>query len=362
MRPEVASPRRVTLSTLHVALAVWTVFGLVCATSVFWSMRTHGHSPPRLFSYHMLVWYGWALATPVVAWLGRRLPLVPFSWGAAVGHVALSIGFGLAHHVWWTVLLVTMRPYDVMQKGGFADVIGNDVSNRLFFESTIYFAVLGVAYAVDYQRRLRERELRAAQLEASLAQAKLTALELQLQPHFLFNTLHAIGGLVRQSRGPEAVEMIAGLSDLLRYSLDHAGKHVVPLEKEVAIAGRYLEIQRLRFSDRLAVKLDVPRETHRVRVPALILQPLVENAVRHGIERANESGSIVVRARRDGANLVLAVVNTGAELGDVADGIGIANTRARLEQLYAGRHTFALKSEGRHVIATVTLPFEEEPA
>ncbi len=362
MRAEVTSPRKGVLSTLQIAVGVWTVFGFVCAISVFWSMRTHGHSPPRLFGYHMLIWYAWVLATPVVQWLGRRMPLVPFSTRAAVAHVLISIALGLAHHVWWAVLLVTMRPYDGMATTDLTVALTGDVIDRLFFETTIYFAVLGVTYAADYHRRMRERELRASQLEASLAQAKLTALELQLQPHFLFNTLHAIGGLVRQSRGAEAVEMIAGLSDLLRYSLDHAGKHVVPLGKEVAIAARYLEIQRLRFSDRLAVKLDVPTETHRVRVPALILQPLVENAVRHGIERASESGSIVVRARRDGANLVLAVVNTGAELRDVADGIGITNTRARLEQLFSGRHSFALRSEGRHVIATVTLPFEEDAA
>ncbi|HEX4461555.1 MAG TPA: histidine kinase, partial [Polyangia bacterium] len=192
----------------------------------------------------------------------------------------------------------------------------------------------------------------------SLAQARLATLELQLQPHFLFNTLHTIAGLVRQERSADAVAMIAGLSDLLRYSLDHAGRHAVPLGDELAIVGRYLEIQRLRFSDRLTVELDAPDDTRRALVPTLLLQPLAENAVRHGIEAAVRDGSISVRARRDGDALVLVVANSGDLSGD-REGIGIANTRARLTQLFGARHSFRLESAGGNVTATIRLPFEE---
>ncbi|MEO8704872.1 MAG: histidine kinase [Kofleriaceae bacterium] len=359
MRPEVVAARRAP-STLRVAFAVWTLFGLLCAASSYWDVRTHGHSPVRIFAYVLVVWWGWAAATSAVAWLGRRAPLFPFTWSASALHAGCAIVFGVIHHVWWTSLHLAIRPYDDMGTHSLWPAMSNDVRDRLFLEVVIYFAVLGVTYAVDYQRRLRDRELRAAQLEATLVHARLDALELQLQPHFLFNTLHAIGGLVRQNRGPQAIEMIAGLSDLLRYSLDHAGKHLVPLDQEVAILERYLEIQSLRFSDRLAVTVDVPRELRSVRVPALLLQPLVENAVRHGIERVVEPGRIEVRAHRVGATLAIEIFNTGPALAERGEhGIGITNTRERLQQLYGGRYSFALRSERDGVVVKLSIPFDE---
>jgi hypothetical protein len=339
---------------LAVAIVVWALFGLACAASALWGMRTHGHSVVRIISYDLVVWIAWAGLSLAIGWLGRKRPLVPFAWSRAALHVGAALMFGFVHHVWWTAALVALEPYDAMGPSLFAIAFHGDLADRLFLEGALYFAVLGVTYAVDYHRQLREREVRAAQLEASLAQARLTALELQLQPHFLFNTLHAIGGLVRQDRGKEAVEMIAGLSDLLRYSLDHAGKHVVPLDQELAITARYLEIQRLRFSDRLEVTIDASADARRMMVPAMMLQPLVENAVRHGIERAVGRGVIELSARAVGNGLELVVFNSG-ELRAIEGGVGVANTRARLLQLYGAAHTFELRSERGGVAAAVTL-------
>lgn len=349
---------RLRRDELRVAVVVWTLFGLACAGSALWGMRTHGHSPAKLAVYNLVVWNAWALGTLVVAALGRRWPLVPLSVRAIAQHVAAALVLGVVHHAWWTLMLVVLRPYDAMGPDAFGPAFANDLADRLFLEGTAYFAVLGVSYAVDSQRRLRERELRAAQLEASLAKAQLTALELQLQPHFLFNTLHAIGGLVRQRRSSEAIEMIAGLSDLLRYSLDHAGEHLVPLADELAVVRRYLAIQALRFSDRLAISIDVPEDLHRLRVPPLLLQPLVENAIRHGVERANDAATIAVRAHRDGDQLVVAVENTATGAMPAGEGVGIANTRARLHQLFADRHAFTLAGDHGRVTATIRLPAE----
>jgi len=268
-------------------------------------------------------------------------------------HVGAMLLFAAAHVMWWSLACFVIRPFDSMGPQTLAGVMTDTLANRMFLDGTVYFAVLGVCYAVD----LRERERRTAQLEASLAQARLAALELQLQPHFLFNTLHAIGGLVRQDRKSEAVEMIAGLSDLLRYSLDQAGNHVVPLEQEVAIVERYLAIQRVRFADRLAIEVDIAPDTRRALVPALLLQPLAENAVKHGIEAAPEAGAITLRARRDGDALVVAIANTGGEPAP-REGIGIANTRERLTRLFGERFSFALGKEHGHVVATVRVPFE----
>jgi LytS/YehU family sensor histidine kinase len=148
----------------------------------------------------------------------------------------------------------------------------------------------------------------------------------------------------------------------LRYSLDHAGKNLVTLAQELAIVRRYLEIQGQRFSDRLAVDVDVPSDVQQVRVPALMLQPLVENAIQHGVERVNGPATIKLRARRDGDSLVLAIENTSSGARPVGEGIGIANTRARLQQVFADRHSFSLVSEHDRVIATLCVPFEEAAA
>jgi two-component system LytT family sensor kinase len=338
-----------------VAAMVFAMFGLVCAGTTFWEMRTHGHSMVRIVVFCLVVWsIGWAALTPIVAWLGRRVSVIPLSARALAVHFGAALVLSWVHHVWWTTMQVVMKPYDGMGIQHFSDGLWNNLVDRGFLEGTIYFAVLGVTYAVDYQRKLREREVMQVKLEASLSQAKLAALELQLQPHFLFNTLHAIGGLVRQERKTEAVEMINGLADLLRYSLDHAGKPTT-LEQELAIAERYLEIQRARFSDRMTVTIDVTPEAKRMHLPAMLLQPLLENAVRHGIERSTGPSTITVTARERDGRLTLEVFNTG-ELGAVESGIGIANTRARLEQIYGATHELELRGEPDGVVASLVIP------
>jgi len=343
---------------VRIVLAVWTLFGAICATAAYWEVRTHGHSAPRLFAFVLLVWYAWGAATPLIAWLGRRLPLIPFSLRFSLLHLAAGVTLSLLHIAWWTALAVWMQPYDQMGIQHFWP--GKVDVDRMFLEVMIYFAVLGTTYAVDYQRRLRQREITALQLEKSLAHASLHALELQMQPHFLFNTLHAIGGLVRVGRSSEAVEMIAGLSDLLRYSLDQAGEHLVPLAREVGVLRRYLDIQRIRFPDRLAVEIRVPDDLAHACVPAMMLQPLAENAIRHGIEPSAAAGRIEARAWRDGDELHVELYNSGTLRDPVGRGIGLENTRARLEQLYGGRHTFTLRNARGGVVASLILPLEEE--
>lgn len=332
-------------SILRVAILAWTVFGLACTLTALWTMRAHGHAPWKIATYNVLVWNAWVPVTLAIAALGRRWP--PRTVPAIALHFACALVVGVVHHVWWTAMLVTIHPYDAMGVQTFSPAVFHDVTDRFFLETTLYFAALGLTYAAD-------RTVRSLQLEASLARARLTALELQLRPHFLFNTLHAIGGLVRQNRSSEAVEMIAGLSDLLRYSLDHA-EHLVSLDEEIAVVKRYLAIQALRFSDRLQTTIDVPDDVLACRVPPLLLQPLVENAIEHGVERVSHAAMIAIRARRDGAHVVIQVENTAP--GPIAtEGVGIANTRARLEQLFGDRHALALARTGDRVVATVRVP------
>ena len=346
------SPR----AMLKAALVVWALFSCVFASVSYWAVRTHGHSPVRIWTYELLVWSGWAIATPVIAWLGRKQPLLPVKIHTALVHVGAACAVSALHMLWWAALYLTIRPYDDMGAHELGELYDFLLHEYWYFEAMAYFAVLGVTYSVDYRRRLQAREIRAAQLEASLATARLDALKLQLQPHFLFNTLHSIGGLVRQSRSREAVEVIAGLSDLLRYSLDHAHEQLVTLDRELAILDRYLAIQKIRFPDRLAVTIDVPDELRRAQVPAMILQPLAENAVRHGIEPSTGPGTIDVRARRAGNRIAIEIVNTGPKLREGESGIGLANTRARLTQLYGANHALVLRNHGDGVIAILEVP------
>jgi len=362
MRPRAGLRSASTIATLQVAFVAWSAFGAVCAAVMWWSMRTHGHSPLRIAAYALAVWSVWAVATPLVVWLGRRAPLIPFAPRAVVVHLVAAAALAVAHHAWWTALEVWVRPFDAMGAHAFGAGFRKELGDRVFLEALVYAAVLGVGHGVEYYRRMRDRELHAARLEASLVHARLDALELQLQPHFLFNTLHAIGGLVRQVRTAEAVEMIAGLSEMLRYSLDRVGHHLVALDQELVILGRYLDIQRLRFPDRLAVTIDVPAALRVARVPALLLQPLIENAVRHGIEPRAEAGAIELRGRREGARLVLELWNSGPGLGGRADGVGIANTRERLARLYGADHAFTLTEARGGVLARLDLPFEDAPS
>jgi LytS/YehU family sensor histidine kinase len=228
--------------------------------------------------------------------------------------------------------------------------------------------VLGLAWARDYQSQLRQEEVRASNLGAQLAQAQLDALKMQLQPHFLFNTMNAISSM--QMENPAAAQcMLVRLSEFLRMTLEDSAK-TVTLRREMDFVARYLEIERVRFPDRLAVQFDLGAETLDAMVPNLILQPIVENAVRHGIAMKAEPGRIEVRSSRCNGFLRLQVRDTGPGLTDglqVAfpnrasiSGIGLANIRSRLERMYGDSFRFSVNdAEGGGVLAAIEIPFQE---
>jgi sensor histidine kinase YesM len=228
-----------------------------------------------------------------------------------------------------------------------------------------YWAILGVIYAFNYYRKYRQHELKASHLETQLAQAQLQALKMQLHPHFLFNTLHAISSLMRKD--VEAADsMITRLSDLLRLTLENTGVQEVTLRQELEFLERYLEIEQTRFRDRLQVRMEIEPDTLDARVPNLILQPLVENAIRHGIAPRSAPGWIEIRAARDGETLQLQVRDNGPGLPPIGqptlkEGVGLANTRARLEQLYGAAQNFELSNrEEGGLLVSLTLPFRAE--
>ena len=320
-------------------------------------MLSHGHSVPLLISYQILVWNGWLAIEPFIRTLVRRQPLVPLSRRPVLWHLLAACIVAAVHTAWWSFLLVALRPYDVRNTNSFADAYRSIGQSALLLELLLYVGVLVSIYALDYYDKYREQEVQAAQLQTSLAEARLHALELQIQPHFLFNTMNAISSLVRSGRNDEAVVMIAGLSDLLRYTLDHAGNQHVAVEDEVAILERYLEIQRTRFPDRLSFEIDVAEEVKRAFIPTLILQPLAENAVRHGVSREAGAGRVGVRAWRDEQMLRVEVFNTGTLTPTERRGIGLRNTTERLRQIYGEQFRFDLRVVEGGVLASLSIPW-----
>ena len=313
-----------------------------------------------LFALNMTYWWAWALLVPGVLWMARRFHLGRQTWKTSLGaHVAGVVAFVAAH----TVLTVTCRVIIMSSMGRESSWLSE--MQRLFFlnfdwEMMTYWAIVGLSHALDYHRESQDRALTAAQLETRLAEAKLQALQRQLHPHFLFNTLHTISALMH--RDTEAADaMLARLSDLLRLTLDRIAVQEVSLREELEFIDKYLEIERTRFGGRLQVSMAIDPNTLDALVPNLLLQPLVENAIRHGIAAKVGGGRMEVTARRDGSNLVLFVRDNGPGLPEEkreALNSGVSNTRSRLEHLYRDRFRFEFNEPMCGGLAvTIVIPF-----
>jgi two-component system, LytTR family, sensor kinase len=348
------------------ALGVWIAFGLVNATQIVVGMRAEGmhHAWASLFGVFSLTWLVWAAATPVVLALGKRIPLGRNAGWRGYGiHFAACVAIGAAHAMWFAWLYMVLRPMGpAARERPFAVMAMSCFMEEFHLDLIAYAAVLAVGYTVESRRRLAERELEAERLGAQLALARLDALRRQLEPHFLFNTLNGIAALARDNRNNAAVGMIAGLSDLLRRVVEGAERQEAPLGEELEFVERYLEIQQMRFAERLRIVMDIPPELYTARVPSLILQPIVENAIQHGIGRRVEGGAIRIAASRSETVLTMRVENDGPalanDLSGVSAGIGIPNSRARLKSLYGDAAALDVRNrELGGVEAVVTLPY-----
>jgi signal transduction histidine kinase len=366
-----ASARRRWLLKWGLIFGFWTVLGLLYTGQLYVGMRLQGmdHSFWRLLIWQLLgCWYGWVAFTPLILWLGKHFPVERRSWKLHLPlHIIACTSLAAIHSAVVVVSTNIIRPFDDMTKPlPFGEMFWGRLASEFHLELIVYGMILGVGYAFSYYRRYRERELRASQLESQLAQAQLQALKMQLHPHFLFNTLNGIAGLVRDQKNKAAVSMIAGLSDLLRHTLDNAGKQEVPLREELEFLELYLDIQQMRFPDRLNVQMKIATEALDAQVPNLILQPLVENAIRHGVSLRASSGTVGVIARPDDGFLEMTVYDDGPGLNRQwrmdghsggGSGIGLSNTRARLEQLYGERYRFDVHNrDGGGVEAIIMIP------
>jgi hypothetical protein len=334
-------------------------------------------------------WLPWAILTPLLFRLVSRVPLDRPHWRTALPiHLVCCVAVIVATHWWRHEVVGYPRPQFQMKAGpprgegnrppGIRGEFigppppgrGGDRSPRQFrggpggpprgffdllylttFQLPIYLMLMSAGHAALFYRRSQERAV-------SLARARLESLRMQLQPHFLFNTLNTIAGLVHDEPD-KADAMLVALSDLLRMNLETSSELELPLRRELESADRYLALMHARFEDRLRFHIDIDPDTNAALVPSFILQPLVENAVRHGLQPKSEGGTVKIRAWKDGGNLHVTVADDGVGLSDPEtrrEGIGLANTRARLRELYGAGATLDLRANGG-TICELTLPF-----
>jgi len=368
----VDSGKRATLLRWRIfqGFAIATALAAIAASQHYLSARVEGE--PVAFVAAVLLtipfWYLWALLAPVVFWLARRLPLERTRMVTrGVAHLALAVILSSVHTAVIFQLVWAFRSQisEPVAELSYLSLLMAYASYQLSSNLLAYCAIAGIAHALDYYRRYRERELATTRLSAQLAQAQIRALRMQLNPHFLFNAMNSIAMLIRHQKRDEAVRTVAGLSDLLRYVLEDTRELEVPLRQELDFVERYLAIEQLRFRDRLEVRIDADQDTLDAQVPNLILQPLVENAIRHGIAKRTAATLVAVTAHRSDDTLVLDVMDDGPGLSSadrMGNGVGISNTRARLAQLYGQQQQLELRNApSQGTIATMTLPFHTNP-
>jgi two-component system, LytTR family, sensor kinase len=354
----------------HHATRVLGLFflGMVPGAITFSSLYGSGEVTPNWhhLAFYALPWLVWAYYTPLIRLSLRRwAPLENAGRPSWIGVHLLTFAGGWVGNEFVETLFRRWNPWPKYAAMDFVPYLLMELRHSLVYDTLAYAGACGVIYALDARSRIRAQEMTAARLEAQLARSQLEALRVQLHPHFLFNTLNAISMMARKGETDGAVRMLAGLSDLLRLALASVGKPEVPLHLELDFLERYLALQQIRFSDRLEVKMHISPEAMDARVPSLVLQPLAENAVRHGLSPRNEGGLLEIGAQREGEELVLSVRDTGVGLAPEFErrggGVGLQNVRARLAVLYPNAHRFTLENHpGGGTLALVCIPFHRE--
>ena len=347
--------------------AVWLGIGLFDATQTVFVMRAEGmhHYWTSLYFMELSSWLPFMIATPFLLRLGRKFPLS--DWNRAINwtvHLGTAAIICLIYSLWVSMFEEWLNPW--------AFVPGPDPFGKLFLRKffsailstlILYGLVMLVGHILIAQRRFAMQQAETARLNEQLTKAQLNALRRQIEPHFLFNTLNAIAGLVRENRNDAAVSMIARLSDFLRRTVNDSDRQQVALSEEIEFTQKYLEIQQVRFADRLTFAMDVPADLLSARVPSLILQPMVENAIKHGIAKRVQGGVISIAAARSNGTLTLRIFNDGPSLPatweQTTSGIGVQNVRTRLQSLYGNAFDLSLRNQRGGVEASLSLPYAE---
>jgi two-component system, LytTR family, sensor kinase len=329
---------------------IWSVVALFDATQTIGIMHSEGRQRPwlPLFACEAALWLPWALATPLVVGLARRFPLFH---GARVRSVCIHLAavafLSAACESWSALLQVLFNPWGNRKWPNFIDTWTVSLIYQVLLFVIVYVLILTVTYIVEAREEL--------------SKAQLAALRSQMEPHFMYNALNAIAGLVRDNRSEAAVGMLVGLSEFLRRAAEDSHRSEVTLQEEVEYLQRYLDIQKVRFGERLQVSVEIPTELLHAQVPNLLLQPLVENAIKHGISKRVAGGAVRVAGEAQSGHLRLSVYNDGPTLPanweGAQKGVGIANLRSRLRILHGADSQLQLRSaEPGGVEVVVSLP------
>ena len=348
-------------------LGVWFGFGLLDAMESTIMMHSEGmhHAWGKLFFYDIAIFLPWVLLTAPIMQLNQRLPITQRrSVKTWIAHFSACVSTDLTWSSWIAGLQVLLNPY---AKPGppkpFHFIWFQTFAQEFFFTMILYGTILAIDTVLDSRARLARQQAETARLNEQLSKAQLDAVRRQIEPHFLFNTLNSVSALVREHRNDAAVMMIAGLSDFLRRLLADPSRQQVPLAEEMEFAQKYLDIQKVRFVDRLQLAVDVPSDLLVAQVPTLILQLMVENAIKHGIAKRAQGGLVRISATRENGTLTLSVYNDGPSLPTAnlaRSGIGLSNMRTRLQGLYGD--AFVLDMQNRQpsgVEVSVSVPFIE---
>ena len=360
------SPRQIWFGRL--AIIGWWCFFVLMVASVTALPRVFTERPPEFIQN--LIWHSgwlvWCVFSFIAIWLARKFPLERRRL-----KLHLFLQFLLGFLVVSAAVLVEFASFYVVSLFGARSMnnplnfLSSLIAYKSYMSLVIYWAIIGVTNAYDYYVKYREVEIASSQLEAKLAQSELQALKSQLQPHFLFNTHHSIISLMLKDRKEEAITMLTQLSDLLRTTLEKNQQQLSSLKEEMETLDLYLSIQKVRFEDRLEIHTSVSGELLDAEVPYLLLQPLVENALKHGIDPMPEGGRLSVAVRREEDDLILEVSDNGPGMsiqnaGTESNGIGLQTNRARLAQLYGKEQRFSIDSSPeRGTKVAISIPYRK---
>jgi signal transduction histidine kinase len=359
------APDPLGIDTLRVTLVgcgIGAVVGLAGAAQVYLSMLDHGHTFLRILGWHVSSWSFWGLAAPIVLRAGSGLSDGAGRNGRFARACLIGVALCAAPLVLAAQLTVWLRPFLPIPGPSFARAFIGQIPSILLIDLLVFVLLLVAGNALGAHHRASRLERREARLEVELARAQLEALRLEIHPHFLFNTLNSIAALIRVKDNGRALEMLLGLSELMRATVDGPRDHLVPLSTELDFVRRYVDLQRARFLDRLDIRWEIDPASLPVPVPTLLLQPLVENAIRHGTAPRSTSCRVTISARLDGARLSLRVADDGVGLPAGFErsrdaGTGLNNTASRLQQLYGPAASLhVVPAEGGGTVAEVVLP------
>lgn len=365
---ETAEKKTDTMRKLALGFLIWTIVGFSFGMRSY--LYSHLVGPPAAFFQmvpnYMVDFYWWGIASPLIFKFSRRFPI---ERGYFAERLALHVFVGLAFVAVVTAVTLPTLWYLGLVSGQHETLTSYFAAlfiNPFMVHQGVlaYWGTVVVAHAIEYHRQAKVSQARSSELSAQLAQAQLAALRMQIHPHFLFNTLNSISALLHRDV-ETADRMIARLSDFLRMTLKSSGTSAVTLDQELEFLRTYLEIENIRFQDKLQIEMDIDESARGASVPNLILQPIVENAVRHGTAKQTGVGELCIRADRKGDRLLISVEDNGpgpnSKSTKNGTGMGLANTRARLEQFFG---EFRLEIEGRSdrsgTVVSIEVPYLDQ--